>query len=119
MVEYTEFKIEDTDKLYPRFAIVNDCDRPYSRLVAEFIPERGGYCYLAQGNANDKRLKVHDGMLPYFPTAIEDFGIEVDDSFPNHYVFKVVRDSTATYRDGLLRQWQGEDTFILPRILKS
>lgn len=95
----------------PRFAIVDECDSPCRRNVAEW-KEDIGYCYMAR--AEDEHLKRYDGMNPSRPTPIEDFGFAVlvrDDAA----TFLQAAPSTATYEDGTQRRWQGEsNSFTLP-----
>ncbi len=99
----------------PRFAIVNTCDAPDRRHVAEWIGGIG-YCYMAR--SEDPHLKLFDGMLPTRPTSIEDFGFDpVLDR--GDVLFARVRASVATYEDGAPRQWQDRrsgEQFTLPLV---
>ncbi len=95
-----------------RFAIVNECDRPEPRLVAQQIA--GKFYYMSR--FTEERMKSFDGMEPLSPTYLEAFGFEC---FPNSDVknaidFARLHPSKATYRhDGSIRLWQGADYFTL------
>lgn len=99
----------------PRFAIVNEIDRPYPRLVAEKV--NGKYYYM--NRATDKYLKSYE-MQPDNPTNIKDFGFEITDN-GDTVIFTKVRPSIATYYDGRIREWNGdgaeENNFILPKVI--
>ena len=99
----------------PKFAIMNCADRPCGGLVAEWIPEIG-YCYNPQAIPGFEHRKQFNGMTPPHPAAIEDFGFEVTE-YADYYDFHKVRESVATYYDGKPREWQGETSFTLPKLV--
>jgi len=89
-----------------KYFIVNTTDRPHAGCVVQKMKE-GFYCYL------DRRLKSYDGMNPSRPTPVEDFGFDIIEC-RNFVLFRKERDSIATYKDGMPREWQGDSIFHLP-----
>ncbi len=96
----------------PRFAIIDDCDRPYRNNVAEWI-DGVGYCYMTR--TEDKLRRRFDGMQPPRPTALEDFGIAVLVR-GTEARFVQADASIATYPDGMHRRWDGPVQFTLPLV---
>ncbi len=99
----------------PRFAIMNTCDAPQRRMVCEWVP-RVGYCYMMRNM--EPHMKVYDGMKPPKPTAIQDFGFDVD-IMNGEAIFQSFRPSSATYEDGKMRDWQDSvwtTRFCLPLV---
>jgi hypothetical protein len=88
-----------------RFYIVNDCDRPEPRLIAEKID--GKLWYL-----NNEIRERFPAMPMERATPLEDFGFDL--WIENGRLFgKPARESTAKYSDGKPRRWQGEVIFII------
>ena len=99
-----------------KYAIVNDVDKPYRRLVTEVID--GKHFYMAR--SEEVGLRQYDGMEPTQPTFLEDFGFVMKEiEGTNRIHFNKVGASTASYRDGKPRQWQGEFAFDLPKVTFS
>ena len=95
----------------PRFVIVNTCDRPERRLIAEWV-DSVGYCYMA----DRKNLKAFDGMTPKDPTPIEAFGFTAYVG-KHEAIFEPGGPVTSVYEDGEPRAWQGQDgSFKLPLV---
>lgn len=87
------------------YYIVNEFDRPYKRLVTIKIGDL--YYY------SDPILrKEYGGLSADHPTSLKEFGFEALE-LEYQVNFKRIRDSTAKYKDGTLRPWQGEDEFSL------
>ena len=101
------------EKMEKKFAIVNDCDKPCRRLVAECID--GKFYYMARA---EESLKAnYDGMIPLNPTFLEDFGFEIRNlKETNSVIFLQKYKSKAKYEDGRIRQWQDIGNFTLPRV---
>ena len=100
-----------------RFVIVNTCDSPSRRNVAELV-EGVGYCYMAR--EQEPYLKQFDGMNPSRPTPITDFGFTVDQIADGQVYFRRVSKSMATYEDGKPRMWQDvrhNESFNLPLVV--
>lgn len=100
-----------------KYAIVNDVDCPERRLVTQMVG--GKHFYMAR-HEEGGILKRFDGMTPTQPTFIEDFGFKTEPvEGSNRIRFTKTKQSTATYRDGSLRRWQGETEFELPEVILS
>lgn len=98
----------------PKYAIINDADKPEPNLVVEYV-EGVGYCYMTRSLAPYKMR--YDGMGPRpSTTSMKAFGFDiVEREF--QVDFAMVLPSTATYPDGSPRQWQSHLTaFSLPRV---
>jgi hypothetical protein len=89
------------------FRIVNTFDKPCERLIAE-LREDGLLYY------------IHPDMLPEWEsmglsanesTSLEAFGLEVEVSEGN-LIGRLTGPSTAQYKDGRPRRWQGSSEFI-------
>ena len=86
-------------KLY----IVNDTDRPCEELLAEMINNKLWYI-------NQEKRTLYPAMSKGEATLLEDFGVVY--RIVGNQVFGVAsRKSTATYRDGSPRRWQGSGRF--------
>lgn len=86
-----------------KFFIINDFDRPHEKLVmAEY-----GDCLRYIHAENKECAPLYK---PKDATPIEEFGFDVFVS-DNVVKFKKARESTATYRDGRPRRWQGSLEF--------
>ena len=85
------------------FFIINDFDRPYEKLVT--LEEDGMLEYIHPENKNCAPMKSCKES-----TNIKDFGFDV---FVVDGVARFVqtRESTAAYRDGRARSWQGAKEF--------
>ena len=96
-----------------KYAIVNDVDQPYRRLVTEIID--GKHFYMTR--EEEPQLKQYDGMTPERPAFLEDFGFVIKEvEGTNRIRFTKVNPSIVTYKDGKPRQWQGTNEFELPRV---
>jgi len=87
-------------------------------MVCEYV-EDVGYCYMSR--ATEPHLKMYDGMQPSRPTALEDFGFEIEIS-DKEARFLRTRTWVATYEDGMPRQWQDHAypfEFTLPLVDKK
>jgi hypothetical protein len=94
-----------------KYFIVNDMDRPNKRCVTVKLKE-GYFCYL------DRSFKEYDGMNPNKPTPLEEFGFDIKEE-DGAIFFKRVKESTAKYKDGKCRPWQGEDEFSHQVLVKN
>lgn len=93
------------------FYIVNDIDKPCPRLVAQVIDLKNNMEYLhPELNHWDKGDQPFP--LSKFSTNLKDFGLDIVVSGTTA-VFKQIRESVATYKDGRPRQWQGDTEFTL------
>lgn len=92
-----------------RFYIVNECDRPCARLIAERIQD-GKLSYI-----NTELRKQYPSMSMKYATPLESFGIEFIIS-GGFLIGGLIRDSKAKYRDGGARHWQGGDSFCVEYI---
>lgn len=91
-----------------KYFILNDFDRPYPRLVTQKIKDY--YFYM-----DIELLEQYEGLKPRRPVSLEDFGFEIEEL--EHQVnFKKVKPSIVTYEDGQPREWDGWETFSLPKI---
>lgn len=85
----------------PQYAIINDVDRPYERLVVQ-LKDDGKYYYMHPD------LKDHGSMSPRDTTTnLTDFGIDIIEK-GNKVKFIKTLSSIARYSDGRTRNWQGE-----------
>lgn len=94
-----------------RFFIINDIDRPYARHIVErFSDQKATYIHpeLINWNENNGFFQITDEC-----TDVEDFGLSID-IHRDKVTFRQTGPSTATYRDGKPRHWQGESSFSLP-----
>ena len=89
-----------------KYVIVNECDRPHGRLVAQVID---GKAYYMQRHVEDY-MKQYDGMDISRSTNVEDFGFEIIEDV-SLVRFRFIGDGIAKYRDGSPREWQGEIYF--------
>jgi hypothetical protein len=97
-------------------AILNDSECPEPRMIV-LIRESGGekywtYLSASKRHADSKWLKWTRIRFPEEVTPIERFGVEpVFTLIDGKHVIGVERvgDSSATYRDGVPRKWQGRD----------
>ena len=97
----------------PRFAIVNESDRPCPNNVVEFLPSLNSYAYLVP-RSGDKHPRILHDLDPAGATSMEDFGFEV--KVTDKYVsFLRTGPSHARYHDRSLREWQelSKTTFTL------
>ncbi|MDR2674942.1 MAG: hypothetical protein LBC18_08775 [Opitutaceae bacterium] len=90
-----------------RFYIVNEFDRPDK----QFICERAGD--LLYYFSEYLRLRFPKGFTLERATPVEEFGFDITAVGKGLFKFEKVRSSTATYRDGKPRQWQGDESFTL------
>jgi hypothetical protein len=101
----------DEDDRPMKYYIVNEFDRPYERHVA--VEHKGKLYYLQRVTEPD--MKIYDGMDMDRATPIEDFGITVREEKQGRRLvgvyFTRTGESTAKYKDGKPRRWQGEDVF--------
>lgn len=89
-----------------KYYIVNDIDRPCERLVAVELDGKLNYL--------DRSLRRYDSMGMGKATPMEDFGFTVTEK-DSMVTFEMTSHSRATYPDGRIRQWQGnERMFTLP-----
>ena len=90
-----------------RFYIVNDCDRPHESMIAELLGD-GKLWYL-----DAEKRNRYPGMSAAEATLVQDFGLrlEVCDDVLRGEVTGTP--STACYRDGKARRWQGSKTFCV------
>lgn len=94
------------------YVIVNECDRPCERLVAQIVDDRAFYMM----RALDEKMKQYDGMDIRSATDVADFGFEIIED-ASAVRFRKVDASKATYKnDGNIREWQGADYFMLPMV---
>lgn len=92
--------------LLGRFFILNDVECPEPKMVTE--KREDGYYYV---HPNLRREKRYWGMRgSETTTPVEAFGISLELE-GNVLRGKLERESTATYRDGRSRLWQGEPKF--------
>jgi hypothetical protein len=101
----TDFRPSD-DATCSGFFVVNRYDSPNENHIAERRKD-GLLYYIHPKLRNEKR---YWGMNPDDPTPLEKFGIHIlvkDGKLHG----KLVAPSRATYLDGRLRTWQGEDEF--------
>ena len=89
----------------PLFAILNEIDGPYRKMVVQWCHDRGGYCYLHRGDGKSRYDGMQAGEMLGKPTPIEDFGFDVDLSYQGVVLFERTRESRATYKDGKPRNW--------------
>jgi hypothetical protein len=110
-------------------AILNDFDCPEPRMIA-LIRESDGvrewtYLSASKRHADSKWLNWNPVQLAAEVTPIERFGVEpVITLIGGKHEISVERvgDSTATYRDGVARRWQGRDgerTGIRPSLVAA
>ena len=99
------------------FYIVNDVDRPDERHVVErFIGRKGAYIHpdLRKWNDNNGYFQIVSGC-----TNIKDFGFSIEiikntnTGIKDRVTFNKTGPSTATYKDGRKRPWQGKNSFSL------
>lgn len=90
-----------------KYAIVNECDKPHRRLVAEKLKD-GTFGYLIRHE--EPNYKSYNGMNPERPHFLEDFGFTITKE-GNQVFFEKTHESKATYKIGEVRQWQGEHYF--------
>ncbi|RLB66448.1 MAG: hypothetical protein DRH08_06180 [Deltaproteobacteria bacterium] len=93
------------------FFIINDVDRPDADHVVQKLNDKGECRYISQ------RLK-HWGKMQLNEESIDmrDFGFDVDEIVETKVkamMFTKQRKSKATYRDGSVREWQGDPVFSL------
>jgi hypothetical protein len=88
-----------------RFYIVNDCDRPHESMIAELLDD-GKLWYLDAVKRN-----LYPGMSAGWATLVQDFGLRLDVRDDVLHGEVTGTPSTACYRDGKARRWQGSDTF--------
>lgn len=87
--------------------IIDDWDRPHEITIARKSKKNGKFYYIHHSLRN---VKQHHGMTPDRPTKLEAFGI--DWTISNGILTgNLVNTSTATYRDGRPRKWQGLESF--------
>ena len=94
------------DAIGSGFFIVNDFDRPDEERIAQRRAD-GKFYYI---HPTLREVKRYWGMTPANPTPLESFGISIaliDGKFRGCHD----TESTATYRDGRHRRWQGEHLF--------
>lgn len=95
----------------PRFVIIDETDGPYEVNVCQLT--RIGYCYMTRSGKYAYR-KRYDGMTLHRGwSPVEAFGFDITvNQITGVVTFTKARPSTATYSDGLPRQWHGRnDTF--------
>lgn len=104
----------DDNKTKPKYAIVNCCDRPSLRLVAQWIDDVG-YCYMAQSFFPE--LKKYNGMDNPHPTDMKNFGFEIIEA-SNGVLFRKIEQTKAKYDNGDFREWQDYENscFVLPYV---
>lgn len=95
-----------------KYCIVNEADRPYSRLVAQIIDGKAYY----MSRSIEHHLKQYDGMSIDRATDIEAFGFFVEEK-AHTVLFTKIGDSIAQYPDGSPRQWQGVSVFEKPCVV--
>lgn len=88
------------------FVIVNDCDCPDERHIAQRLAD--GRCFYIHPDLC--RRKEFWGMRPRRPTPLEDFGIHVE-VVSGVLSGKMTGGSVAVYHDGEPRRWQGRKEF--------
>jgi hypothetical protein len=88
-----------------RFYIVNDCDRPHESMIAELCGD-GKLWYL-----DAEKRNRYPGMSAAEATLVQDFGLRLDVRGDVLRGEVTGTPSTACYRDGKARRWQGSDTF--------
>lgn len=100
----------------PKYAIINDTDRPCRDLIVECID--GKYYYMSR--AYDKNKHGYDGMDQPFPTNMADFGFDIVENMEKKTVtFVNNRNGKARYRDGKPRAWQEHimvQSFTMPMV---
>jgi hypothetical protein len=101
------------DEMKNKYVIVDEVDKPYKRLVAQYVASKRGYCYMSQ--ITEPLLKSYNGMTPKKPTCMLDFGFSITES-EYEVRFEKNYEETATYSDGRIRKWQGSESFILPKL---
>jgi len=88
------------------FFIVNDFDRPDEERIAQQRAD-GKFYYI---HPTLRKVKRYWGMTPENPTPLESFGISIA-LIGGEFRGCHNNESTATYRDGRPRRWQGEGLF--------
>jgi hypothetical protein len=95
--------------------IINDADCPEAACIARKSSKNGKFYYI---HPKLRAIKDYYGMTPTRPTPIKDFGvrmvIEANPEGGSTLKFTVDQASTATYRDGKPRRWQGTTSFSIP-----
>jgi hypothetical protein len=89
------------------FFIVNRYDRPSEYHIAE--RRKDGHLYYVHPKL--RKEKRYWAMNPDDPTPLEDFGIRIMIKGGKLHG-KLVDPSRATYLDGRVRKWQGDDEFF-------
>ena len=93
------------------YYIINEIDRPDADHVVQKINDRGECCYISERLKKWATLQLRDNS-----TNMKDFGFDIDEIIKSGIkvtMFTKQRASKATYRDGEIRQWQGEPVFTL------
>ncbi len=85
------------------YYIVNDLDRPHEDMIAELVC--GGLWYLDR-----EKRKKYPAMAIKEATPVSSFGVVLEET-DGVLRGTLSLDSTATYRDGRRRIWQGSKTF--------
>jgi hypothetical protein len=88
---------------HEKFYIVNEFDRPSEKLIAE-KREDGKFYYIHPD------LKSWPGMSPTDPTPLSAFGV-VFTITNGEICGDACRETSATYKDGRPRKWQGSPDF--------
>jgi hypothetical protein len=89
-----------------RFYIVNSCDRPDEKHIAE-KRRNGLFYYIHPALRHERRYWK---MNPLNPTPVFDFGISIE--IENGMIRgSLVSPSVAKYGDDRTRKWQGSDSF--------
>jgi hypothetical protein len=101
----------------PKYVIINDTDAPEPKMVCQWMPDVG-YCYLDRTNGKRR----HDGMIGSEAVSIEAFGWTWSEEKDNGELlvkFMRTNKSTATYPDGVPRDWQHHADSFEFKTLKS
>ncbi len=92
-----------------KYVIINDVDRPCERLICERQPD-GSYRYIHPDHKHHPPMWAGTTATP-----LKFFGVQLivigEEGFPREFFGLVIRESTATYSDGRIRRWQGEQGF--------
>lgn len=103
----------------PKYAILNEFDKPCPRLVAQLV--NGKYYYLSR--LEEPHMKGYDGMIPERPTDIQDFGFSILERGGIVH-FTKTQDSVAFYKaphppEAEFRKWQDPSTYFHYKMVTS
>ena len=98
----------------PEFYIINDIDRPCPLLVVQTINKKGDAVYVHKDMKGWNERNGVFNLADRNPSSLKDFGFDIKIRMGGALVsFVKVAASTVLYKDGEIREWQGEHQFVL------